>query len=80
MYRYIWRSDAVMQLEHKQGREIYLDFAFDKFFFADPATGWGILCLVFISVLPLSVFTHVEAYPIRNEATCECRDHNAAKN
>ena len=50
-----------MKLEHKAGNEVLIDFAGKHLYITDKQTGELILVEVFISILPCSQYTYVEA-------------------
>lgn len=52
-----------MKLEHKAGHELFIDFAGKKLYVVSPETGEIQEVEVFVSVLPHSQYTYVEACP-----------------
>lgn len=55
------RIRPVMHLEHKAGEKIYIDFAGDKRSIVDKESGEIIPVEIFVSILPSSQLTYVEA-------------------
>lgn len=52
---------SVMHLEHKAGDKLYIDFAGQKLTIEDPETGEVIPVEVFVTILPCSQLTYMEA-------------------
>ena len=50
-----------MKLEHQAGNEMFIDFAGKKLSYVNKATGEQIPVEVFVSILPFSQYTYVEA-------------------
>ena len=50
-----------MKLEHQAGNEMFIDFAGKKLSYVNKATGEQIPVEVFVSILPCSQYTYVEA-------------------
>lgn len=50
-----------LKLNHQAGREVFIDFAGKKLHLTDPETGEQVPVEVFVSVLPHSQYTYVEA-------------------
>jgi transposase len=59
--RHLLTKKAVMHLEHRPAEKTFLDYAGDKMYYYDPATGAAVPCPIFVSVLPFSGYTYVEA-------------------
>ncbi len=53
--------EGSMKLEHEAGKEVYIDFAGKKLYLVDKGTGELIPVEVFVSILPHSQYTYVEA-------------------
>jgi len=61
LHRHLLTTKAVMHLEHRPGEQTFLDYAGDKVYYYDPATGAAIPCSLFVSVLPFSGYSYLEA-------------------
>jgi transposase len=67
------RQDVVMHLEHIPGQEMMIDFAGDKSYYIDTATGELIGCEVFVATLPFSGLTFcIAVYHQRIEDVAFC--------
>lgn len=55
------KEKGSMKLEHEAGREVFVDFAGKKLHIVDQSTGERIAVEVFVSILPHSQYTYVEA-------------------
>ncbi|UII27645.1 hypothetical protein LVD15_04255 [Fulvivirga maritima] len=55
------QAKGSMKLEHKAGKELYVDFAGKKLEVVDPSTGEVSQVEVFVATLPFSQYTYVEA-------------------
>ena len=60
-HRIYERSPGSMKLEHLPGHEVFIDFAGTKIGIVDRETGEVWKAEVFVSVLPFSLYTYVEA-------------------
>lgn len=58
---YLGRSQPVMHIEHKAGDKLFIDFAGDKLYLADPHTGEAVPVEVFVAILGCSQLTYVQA-------------------
>ncbi len=58
---YLALSHPIAHLEHKAGDKMYIDYAGDKLSLIDRETGEIITVEVFVSLLPCSQLTYVEA-------------------
>jgi transposase len=61
LQRYLRTTKAVMHLEHRPAEQTFTDYAGDKLYYYDPASGAAIACPVFVSVLPFSGYAYIEA-------------------
>ena len=59
--RHLLTKKAVMHLQHRPAEKTFFDYAGDKMYYYDPATGAAVPCPIFVSVLPISCYTYVEA-------------------
>lgn len=74
---YLERSLPVMHLEHKAGDKVYIDFAGDKLSLIDRESGEIIPVEVFVSLLPCSQLTYVEAvYSQKKEDLIAATEHS----
>ena len=65
-----------MKLEHESGKEMFIDFAGSKLHFIDKQTGEQIPVEVFVSILPSSQYTYVEAcMSQKREDLLDCIGH-----
>ena len=61
LQRHLRTTKAVMHLEHRPGEQTFFDYAGDKLYYYDPASGAAVACPVFIGVLPFSGLAYMEA-------------------
>ena len=59
-----------MKLEHQTGYEVMIDFAGKHLHITDKETGTLIAVEVFVSILPYSHYTYVEACMSKSGKTC----------
>ena len=62
LQRYLRTTKAVIHMEHRPAEQTFTDYAGDKLYYYDPASGAAIACPVFVSVLPFSGYAYIEAH------------------
>ena len=59
-----------MHLEHRPAEQTFSDYAGDKLYYYDPASGAAVACPIFVSELPFSGYAYIEAqHSQRTDAT-----------
>jgi hypothetical protein len=59
--RYLRTTKAVMHMEHRPAEQTFTDYAGDKLYYCDPASGMAIACPLFVSVLLFSGYVYIYA-------------------